>query len=86
MTGEEHILCPLVQFERCQWGSRTVVEAVGGNCKDELIRRLLGRSDSGDENTYSNVTFCSLQRDPDEGGTPVPCRFSDNKNALTDIY
>ena len=65
----------------CRWGSTTVAEVVGKNCRDELICRPMCRSDSGDDDTSSDVPLHSLRRDPNDGGPPGPCHSFDNKTA-----
>ena len=62
------------------------MEAVRENCKDELLRRPLGRSDDGDDDNSINVHLLLLWRYPDDSGTPGPRYSSENKIALTDIY
>ena len=55
---------------------------MGRNCKDGILRRPLILSNSGDDNNSSDVPLLSLWRGPDDGGTPIPRRFSDNETRI----
>ena len=87
MLRAERILCPLSRSGGGDGGLRLLRRrGGGGSAKEELLRRPLGRSDSGDDNNSINVPLHSLQRDSDDGGPPGPLRSSDNTPALTDSY
>ena len=63
-----------------------VAEAVGSNCKEELLCCPLGSSKGGDDENNIDVSLHSLQRDSDDCGPPDPRRSPKNKHALTDSY
>ena len=48
------------------------MEAVGRNCKEELLCRPLGRNEGGDDDNVRDVPLRSLRRDSDDGGPLGP--------------
>ena len=86
MLGAECLLYPLRQSDGGDGGSMTVVEALGRNCKEELLCCTLGRSNGGNDENARYVSLCSLRRNSNDCGTPDARRSYGNKPPLTDSY